>query len=146
MAPIILIIIFGILGGIYRGSLGLLAGAALGWLTSMALGAIFTLISGGFLPRKARRDTALAFMRKNRQIVELCTAGFTDAKAQKFVESQIERIFKKSSLNAPLTSETMGLSKQEILIATNEIISIESDANLRILLKKLGSHIVGTMY
>lgn len=146
MAPVILIIIVAIIGFAIWGFKGLFIGAALGWFTSMAIGTVANLISGGLLPRGARRDTALSFIRNYSNIVDSCTIDLSESKKLKFVESQIERIFRKATTNAPIASPTMGVSKPEILIATEQIALEETNENLRRLLLVLARHIEETMY
>jgi len=147
MVPAIQIIIFAVIGFMIKGFTGLLIGAVAGWLFAMVFGSLLLLISGGILPRKIRRETASSFYKMHPEVVTGCTQQLSNENRKvKFVEKQIERIYRKAMANAPMASPTSGTSLTEIRIATEEILHEEKQLGIRELLTLLELHIEEKIY
>jgi len=146
LAPVVTIILCGVGGYFVYGWLGAVIGAIIGWCISMAIGMINTQVSGGLLPKKLRKRSALLFYMNHEALVTSCTEGMKKETRLQLIEALIERIFKRATINAPMLSKTMGMSVTEVEVAAMQESHDESDSNVRRLVIALKDHILTTMY
>ena len=146
MAPLVTIVLCAVIGFTIHGAVGLVVGAAAGWLLSMLIGTIGTTVSGGLLPRKARRQTARLFYMNHQPKVDSCTEDMAEGEKLRLIEGLMERIFRRATVAAPLLSKSMGMSRPEVDVAAKQEAAEEQDPNVRELILLLKVHILQTMY
>ncbi len=146
MAPYVTVILCAVVGYAIHGILGCVIGAGVGWCVSMVIGSIAFWISGGLLPRKARGQSAALFYMNHQPLVDSCIPGIGESEKLRLIEGLIERVFKRATIEAPMLSKTMGMSKRELEAAVMGETQDEPDPEVRKLLEALQEHILGTMY
>ena len=146
MAPLLTIILCAGIGFFTHGIVGLVAGAVVGWLLSMLIGLATAAWSGGFLPRKARKQVALFFYMNHQPTVDSRLVGMTEEEKLRLIENLMERIFRRATVAAPLVSESMGMSPPEITEAARQEAAEEENPKVRELIPLLRDHILQTMY
>jgi hypothetical protein len=146
MMPIFTIVLCAFAGFLSYGVVGLIGGAVAGWALSMLIGIIATAWSGGLLPRKERKRVALLFYMDHQPMVDSCTMGMTKQQKLRIVEGLIERLFRRATLAAPMTSKSMGMSRAEVEEAARIEATEEKDPGIRQIILPLKDHIFRTMY
>jgi len=146
MAPLVTILIFAVIGFFIHDIVGLVVGAAVGWVFSMLIGIAATAWSGGFLPRKVRKETARFFYMNHQPTVDACMEGITEEEKIRLIEGLLERVFRRATVGAPLASKSMGMSSPEINEAARQEAEEEQDPHVREIILLLKEHIIHTMY
>jgi len=146
MAPLVTILIFAVIGFLIHDIVGLVVGAAVGWVLSMLIGIAATAWSGGFLPRKVRKETARFFYMNHELTVDACMEGMTKEDKIRIIEDLLERVFRRATAAAPLASKSMGMSPPEIDEAAIQEAAEKQDPSVREIILLLKDHIIQTMY
>ena len=146
MIPLLTIVIAAVVGFITYGIVGLIVGAVSGWVLSMLIGTVLCKWSGGLLPRKARRDCALYFYMNHQPMIDSCMEDMPESEKIRLIEKLIERIFRRATVDAPMLSKSMGMSRSEVSKAAEAEAEIEQDERTREMILLLRDHILATMY
>ena len=102
MIPLLVIGVAALIGLFGWGLRGLIIGAVGGVVFNLALGSIFTLFSGGLLPRKVRKQTAAGFIVLHPDLVQSAFPDTSQTAIQKAVERCIEGIFRRAATDNSL--------------------------------------------
>jgi len=146
MMPFLTILIVAIVGFLAYGFIGLILGAVAGWILSMLIGMIFNLWHGGLLPRTARKDCVLYFYMNHQPMIDSCMEDMPESEKIRLIEKLIERIFRRATVDAPMLSKSMGMSRSEVSKAAEAEAEIEQDERTREMILLLRDHILATMY
>lgn len=105
MAPWITIFLAALLGFVWKGAFGALAGLLFGWVIGLLFGALAFATRGGVVPRRARRDTAQRFLESHRAQAEAAFGGLDEAGQLRAIEHAIEKVFRRSMDDNPSPTE-----------------------------------------
>ncbi len=92
MIPYLQIGLFGLIGLLIRGPLGLVIGLLAGFVASLAFPAIVRRFRGGLLPRELRKEVAASFITASVDLVREAFPLVPPEKYQAAVETAIEHI------------------------------------------------------
>jgi len=146
MAPLVTIIVCAVVGFLVHGIIGLLAGLVAGYVLGLAVGTLATAWSGGLLPRKVRKQSAILFYMNHQPAIDSCMQDMSDRQKLRLIESLLERVFRRAAVAAPLLSKSMGMSAMEVEEAIRQEAAEEKDPKIRGLILLLTDHILTAMY
>lgn len=101
MAPRITIVLGGLLGFIWKGVLGGVAGLVCGYLLSLLIGGLFFAGRGGLVPVKAKQQAARQFLNDYGEIAVTAFPGLNQTARLQAVEDAIEKVFRRSMDDNP---------------------------------------------
>lgn len=101
-------------------------------------------ISGGLLPRKARRKTAESFLQVHHSIAAAAYSGRSPQALHKAVESAIEHICRIATTYAP--GWQTGLEHEHMRAAAEKLVREETNSERRQLISALIQHLERTWY
>jgi len=125
---------------------GLLIGAIGGWGFSLLFGSILTLFSGGLLPRKVRKETAIYFITLHPELARNAFPNTSEAGLQKSVERSIESIFKRAVTDNKSMNLEARWDRTAIQAANAALIAEEPRPEMKAYLAALEQHIEREMY
>ncbi|MEW6050558.1 MAG: hypothetical protein AB1644_05795 [Candidatus Zixiibacteriota bacterium] len=113
--PWIAIVVVALAGGAIGGVLGFIVGGVVGYVGMVGLGVLGVKVSGGLLPRRERRDTALSFYDYDREFIESHIPPPWRGRSIAYIEFLLEKIVKRAALVGP--SSSSGLTWWEVAAA-----------------------------
>ena len=146
MIPLVVIGVAALIGLFGWGLKGLIIGAVGGLVFNLALGSIFTLFSGGLLPRKIRKQTATGFIVLHPDLVQSAFPDASQTAIQKAVERCIEGIFRRAAKDNRSMDQAASLDRDAIQAAACVLIASEQRPEMKSLLASLLQYIEREMY
>ena len=146
LVPFIIIGIFGLIGLFIGRFYGLLIGVVGGYILVVFFGWIANRVSGGLLPRKVRRTTAINFLKLYSDVSKSTFPNLEEVGLIKEIEFQIERIYQTAVKLSPTMSPSGGWSLAEIQSVSDMLIKEESRPEMKELLGKLTLHLENELY
>lgn len=146
MIPHLVIGVAALVGLFGWGLKGLIIGAVGGVVFNFVLGSIFTLFSGGLLPRKVRKETAAGFMVLHPDLVQSAFPDTSQTAIQKTVERCIERIYKRAAKDNRSMDQAAFLDRDAIQAAASVLIAEEQRPEMKAFLTSLLQYIDREMY
>jgi len=144
--PLVVIGVAALIGLFGWGLKGLIIGAVGGLVFNLALGSIFTLFSGGLLPRKIRKQTATGFIVLHPDLVQSAFPDASQTAIQKAVERCIEGIFRRAAKDNRSMDQAASLDRDAIQAAACVLIASEQRPEMKSLLASLLQYIEREMY
>jgi hypothetical protein len=126
--------------GIWAG----ISALAVAWCVSMIIAHLGMWFSGGFLPRKVRKETAEIFIQDYSETVTTAYPGLGRDALQKSIEGDIERICKTAARSA--SAGQTGLEQDLVLLAVERLAKDETGNAREELINALGHHLESTWY
>lgn len=146
MIPYLVIGVAALIGLFGWGITGLVIGGIGAFVFNMIFGWVLRLISGGLLPRRMRREVAVNFIASDAQLVEAACPGLTGAQRLKYVETAIERIFRRAIVDNPSMNLEAGWTHEAVEAATMALVDQESRPEMKAFLIALWRRIEQDMY
>ena len=141
MLPYLVIGVAALIGLSGWGLKGFIIGAIGGVVVDFALGSLFTLFSGGLLPRKVRKQTASEFIALYADLVQSAFPDTSQTARQKTVEGCIERIFKRAATDNKSMNLEAALYRDAIQSAASAIIAEEQRPEMKVFFASLLQYI-----
>jgi len=101
MAPWITILLGGLVGFIWHGALGGLAGLAGGFVVCLLLGGLVFGVRGGLVPREYKREAARRLLESLKAQADSAFPGLGEAPQLRGIEGAIEKLFRRSMADNP---------------------------------------------
>jgi hypothetical protein len=146
MLPYLVIGVAALIGLFGWGLKGLIIGAIGGVVFNLALGSLFTLFSGGLLPRKVRKQTACGFIVLHPDLVQSAFPDTSQTALQKAVERCVERIFKRAGTDNKSMNLEASLDRDAIQSAAFALIAEEQRPEMKAFFASLLQYIDREMY
>ena len=144
--PHLVIGILALVGLFGWGLKGLILGAIAGFVFNLLFGSLLTMLSGGLLPRKLRKQTASRFIILYPELAQNVIPNTSERSLQKSVERSIEAIFKRSGTDNRSLDLVAALDITAIRAAAAALISEEQRPEMKKFLDSLEQHIEREMY
>ena len=146
MVPHLVIGIAALVGLFGWGFKGLIVGAAGAFVLAMVLGLVFTVFSGGLLPRKVRKNTASSFIALHDKLVSAAFPNTSQAEHQRSIERCLEKIFKRAATDNKSMNLEAGMDRSAIQAAAAALVAEEQRSEMKALFASLEQHIEREMY
>ena len=146
MIPILYIALLAILGLFVWGFKGLILGAVVGYVSSILFGRILILLSGGILPRKVRRDTAMNFIASHPDLVRATFPEIDETRLLRAIERVVDSIFRRAAMDNKSINQNFAFTRAAIRDATCSLVDEEPNPKMTELLLSLLDLIERDMY
>jgi signal transduction histidine kinase len=146
MIPYFVIAAAAFIGLIVWGLKGLVLGALAGYVLNLLFGSVFILLSGGLLPRKVRRATAINFIEMHPELINAAYPKLDSAKHFWVTEQAIESIFRNAKVDDQSMNLETAFTREAIRTSTSSLVEQEASLEKKRFLLALEQQIEEDMY